>query len=246
MSKKYENYGILLLSGDESKLYNVTGSSHKLLCIITCHAPGKQGHGGQSQQRLDRIRIETINEYHKRVLEKVKLYYIDNITSLPNIKGLILAGPSQTKHKIAEHDMFDYRLKKIILKIITTAECKNGTIYEVISQIDDILNAESIEVKNAINKFLDAIKFDTGLAVYGQTEVKNALQNNLLNYLIISKNDVKNDEKEFEKKCETSNCKLIVTASASIDSYGGIVGILWYPIKYELNEESHLQQNLLL
>ena len=90
MSKKYENYRILLLSGDESKLYNVTGSSHKLLCTITCHAPGKQGHGGQSQQRLDRIRIETINEYHKRVLEKVKLYYIDNATSLPNIKGLIL------------------------------------------------------------------------------------------------------------------------------------------------------------
>src|SRR5207247_494008 len=100
MVKTRQTFGIILSSGDEARLYTINGINHKLICTTSCYAPGKQGRGGQSKERLDRIRVEIINEYHKRVIEKMKQYYINTVTNQPQIRGLILAGPADTKNKI--------------------------------------------------------------------------------------------------------------------------------------------------
>lgn len=231
--ESYETFGIILLSGDESRLYTVNGENYKLLFAMRYNCPNKQSHGGWSQQRFDRLRLEKINEYYKKVLEKIKFYYIDKITDQPNIKGLIFAGPAQTKFKIANHEMFDYRLKKMILGIETTFEINDYTIHEIIKKSSNLLTFEDPIIKNTIEKFSAAIRNDNGLAVYGSNEVKKCLENNLLQYLIIAQSYFDKNNEKFDDICKKNGCQIIITGSSLIENYGGLAGLTWYPISWQ-------------
>jgi peptide chain release factor subunit 1 len=243
MTQNYDNYGIILLSGEKTYLYLATKSQHKLLCTVTAHIPNKQGRGGQSQKRFERLRMETIHEYHKRILDKMKTYYISPSNDQTNIKGLIFAGPSMTKNKIAEHEMMDYRLKKLIMKIETTAEIRENTISEILIKVDDLLISEGNEIKMAVKKFDESLSISDGYAVYGKKQVINLLKNNMLKYLIIHQNyfdEYKQvNDLKLDELCQSNGCQMVITQSNIIEKYGGFAGLLWFPSDHnDDNDES--------
>ncbi len=229
----YDGYGIILLSGDITKFYLVEGCDQKLLGTIECNIKGKHGRGGQSQQRFERLRLEDINEYHKKIHEKLKLYFIDKESNLPNIKGVIFAGPAKTKNFVADHDAFDYRLKNILIRMETTGELRENTIIEVIKKIDDIINSENDEIKNIVNRFIESVIIDDGFAIYGQSEIFNCLEQKLLNYLIVTDNYYLINKNKIDLYQGSNGCKLVITKSQLVETYGGIVGLYWYPLELE-------------
>jgi len=233
----YDNYGIVLLSGDETRFYLISGPIQKLLFTIECNAPNKQGRGGQSQQRFDRLRLESINEYNKKILEKMKQYFIDRESNQPNIKGLVFAGPSQTKNKVAEHDMFDYRLKKILCRIETTSEITDGTIFTVITKVDDLISSESEETHAIVNQFTESIRRDDGLSIYGEKHIFYCLGHKLLQYLIVSNDYYEINKNKLDAICEKGGCEIVITTSHIIKTYGDIVGLSWYPLKLNVDDE---------
>lgn len=236
MIENKQSFGIILLSGDETRMYTVNGENFQLLYTIYYDSPNKHSRGGWSQQRFDRIRLEKINEYYKKITEKMKFYYIDDSTQLPKIKGLILAGPAHTKNKIHEHESFDYRLKKIITNIDTTAEIKDTTICEIIKKNFNRLESECAEVNELIEEFLQSVRLNNGLAVYGLDYVINCLKMNLLKSVIASQSFFDKSGKDLENLCLISGCQLVITQSSIINDYGGIVALSWYLIDHDYLE----------
>jgi peptide chain release factor subunit 1 len=233
MVEEHDVYGVILLSGEESRLYTVSGSRYKLKCTVGYHAQKKQKKGGWSQQRIDRLRVEKMNVYHKKVLEKIKYHYIDMETNMPNVKGLILAGPAETKIRIRDHDMFDYRLKDIILAVESSAEINDSTIHEVVVKVDHLL-IDDDEAREIVEQFNESIILDDGLASYGPDEIEKYLKWGLLKVVLVHNDFVEEHcgnhfEKELEKKCSNVGCELLTTNSELVKNYGGIVGLLWYP-----------------
>lgn len=236
----HDDYGVVLMAGEITKLYNVNGGNYKLLCELNNYAPGKQGHGGQSKERLERRRLEYYNEYYKRIHEKIKMYYIDSGTSQANIKGLILAGPALTKNKVMDHESFDTRLKKIVKKILSTTEITEITILNIIVQMDDLLCNDNDETKLIVERFNNYIATNANMSVYGPNTVLKCLSDNQLKYLLVHQSyfDQNKDIKErLELTCKNNGCQIYISNAQSILTYGGICGILWYANKYLYEEE---------
>ena len=78
--------------------------------------PKKHGRGGQSAVRFARIREEKRHNYVRKVCELATQHFITN--DLPNVKGLILAGSAALKVNCFESDIFDQRLKNIVLTML--------------------------------------------------------------------------------------------------------------------------------
>ncbi len=227
MLQDHAKYGVILISGDEARIYSIDQDNFKLLMTYNPIIHGKHGRGGQSKNRFERLHEEAVAGYHKKIIEKVNSYFI--INNQPNVKGLIFAGPSQSKSKVAENEFLDYRLKKMIVKIETIAEITDTSICELIARNQSLLSAESSEIQTQVNRFEEALQLNTGLAVYGQEETLVNLHHKLLRTLILSSDLVSPDEvKKLKLLCEDGGCELVITQSPLIQKYGGYTGLLWY------------------
>lgn len=80
---------------------------------ITVELPKKHGRGGQSANRFARLREEKRDHYVKRVAELATQNFISN--SVPNVKGIIMAGSADFKTVISNSQHFDKRLQPIII-----------------------------------------------------------------------------------------------------------------------------------
>ena len=83
---------------------------------ITSGVPGKHRAGGQSARRFERLREMRLQEYFRRVGE----YANEIFLSIPDLKGIILAGPGPTKYDFQKGDYLHYQLKDKIIDVIDT------------------------------------------------------------------------------------------------------------------------------
>ena len=75
--------------------------------------PKKHGRGGQSANRFARLREEKRHAYVKKVAElAVQNFITDNKC---NVKGIVMAGSADFKTVIQESDLFDLRLRAVIV-----------------------------------------------------------------------------------------------------------------------------------
>jgi peptide chain release factor subunit 1 len=227
MLQDHPKYGVILISGDEARIYSIDQDNFKHLMTYNPIIHGKHGRGGQSKNRFERLHEEAVAGYHKKVIEKVNSYFIVN--NEVGIKGLIFAGPSLTKAKVAENEFLDYRLKKMVLKTETIAEITDTSIVDLIARNHAILSAEDSEIQTQVNRFEQALQLNTGLAVYGQQETLVSLNHKLIRTLIVSSVLVSPEEiKKLKLLCEEGGCELIVSQSQLVQTYGGYTGLLWY------------------
>lgn len=229
MMQDHPKYGVILISGDEARIYSIDQNSHKLLMTYNPIIHGKHGRGGQSKNRFERLHEEAVAGYHKKIIEKVNFYFIND--NQVTIKGLFFAGPSLTKNKVSENECLDYRLKKLVVKTETTGEITDHSILELIDRNQSLLSAETIEICNQVENFKQEIQLNSGLGVYGKDETLNLLEHKQLKTLILSSNLTIEDNIKIQ--CESYGCELIITSNQVIETYGGYTGLLWYPQENE-------------
>jgi peptide chain release factor subunit 1 len=75
--------------------------------------PKKHGRGGQSANRFARLREEKRHAYVRKIAELCVSVFITN--DKPNVKGIVMAGSADFKTVIAESDLFDKRLREVII-----------------------------------------------------------------------------------------------------------------------------------
>ena len=181
--KERESYGILVMEASSATFAVLKGRRLEIVRKITSGVPGKHRAGGQSARRFERLREMRLQEYFRRVGE----YANEIFLSIPDLKGIILAGPGPTKYDFQKGDYLHYQLKDKIIDVIDTAYSDEQGVEEVVEKAPEILRKiRYIEEKRLIQKFLYHIGHDTGMATYGEEEVRRALEMGAVDTLLLS------------------------------------------------------------
>lgn len=181
--REKETYGIMLIDATAATIATLQGRLLEIVREVTSGVPGKTRAGGQSARRFERLREMRLQEYFRRVGEHV------NETFLPieNLKGIIIGGPGPTKYDFEKGDYLNYQLKEKILDIVDTAYVDEQGVKEVVDKAPEIMRKiRYIEEKQIMQQFLYEIGHDTGLATYGEGEVRKALEAGAVKTLLLS------------------------------------------------------------
>lgn len=230
MYEKNISFGYMLVSGKRYILYKINkfGQNMEIIKLYdnSIKLQKRQKKGGQSAQRIGRIRDEKENNYVKKIVEKMKFIFIKM-----KIKGLVIGGPSNIKNKIIENDDVNKFFGNNILKVVTTPEIDDNTInYLYKESLDVTLEKEDEESLNLLNKIKLLIELADSKLIIGYNEAIENLKICMLETLLISKNIDENIKKNLYKYQQNSGCK-IIEFNPNISPINGdidIMGIKWY------------------
>lgn len=181
--RERETYGILVIDSTEAVLAALRGRRVETLKQFTSGIPGKHRAGGQSARRFERIREAEVNGYFKRVGSHVN----ELLGQIGDLKGLIIGGPGPTKYDFRDGEYLNYMLKQKIVATVDTSYVGDGGVDEVVEKSPTILRGvRYMEEKVAVQRFLRELGQETGLAVYGVSEVRKHLEENHIDTLLLS------------------------------------------------------------
>ena len=181
--KEKETYGIIVLDSAHASFATVRGKKLDVVKQVTSGIPGKFRAGGQSAKRFVRMRQAKVHEFFTRIGE----YANEIFLPIENLKGILLGGPGPTKEDFEKGNFLHYTLKDKILAIIDTSYTDNQGIEEVVEGSKEILQKlRYVEEKRIMQIFLREIGQDTGLATYGEEEVRKYLKNGVVKTLLLS------------------------------------------------------------
>lgn len=235
MVEEHNVYGLIIIERDAATLGLLKGGTLRVLDEIEGYIPGKHQRGGQSQRRFDRIIEQMVDEFYKSVGDRANRYFLPLLEE-GKLKGILVGGPGYSKDDFVKGDYLDYRLKqKIINRLIDVAYQGEYGLREMVMKAKDILkDQEYVEVQKAIEEFKIHLVKDDGLAIYGEEEIKQALEMGVLKILLVHE-----DKEEYDaliEKARKTGCKVYIVASNLPEAdwikktFNGIVGILRYSI----------------
>ncbi|MCW3982242.1 MAG: peptide chain release factor aRF-1, partial [Candidatus Bathyarchaeota archaeon] len=183
MLKEKETYGILLVDSSEATFAVLQGRHLKIVKEITSGVPGKMRAGGQSARRFQRQREAKLLEFFNRIGD----YATDVYLQMETLKGIILAGPGPTKYDFHKGDYLHYELKPKVISTIDTAYVGEQGAKEVVDRAPEIMRrVRYVEEKKVMQGFLYEVGHDTGLAAYGEEDVRRALKMGIVRLLLLS------------------------------------------------------------
>jgi peptide chain release factor subunit 1 len=181
--REKETYGIILVDSSDATFATLRGRGLKIVLKTTSGVPGKTRAGGQSARRFERLREMRLQEYFRRVGDHANEIFLP----IEDLKGLIIAGPGPTKYDFEKGDYLNYMLKNKVIDIIDTAYVSEQGVEEVVAKAPEIMQKiRYVEEKQIIQQFLYEIGHDTGIATYGEQEVRRALQLGAVEKLLLS------------------------------------------------------------
>ena len=183
MARERDAYGVIVIDSSDAVVATVRGQRMEVLQQFSSGIPGKHRAGGQSARRFERIREQAMNDYFRRV----GAHAFELLGKVQGLKGLIIGGPGPTKFDFVDGDYLNYMLKEKILATIDTSYVGERGVDEIISRSQDVLQGvRYLEEKKLVQKFLYEIGHETGLGVYGETEVRRYLNAGVVDLLLVS------------------------------------------------------------
>lgn len=176
-------YGLLLIDRREATIGFLTGSRIEMAAYMTSRVPGKHKKGGQSQRRFERLTEIAAHEWFTKVGEKANQLFLEK----KNLKGILVGGPGPTKREFVNGNYLDYRIKKKIIGFYDTGYTDEYGLRELVSSAStDLEQMDIIRDKKLMQKFLNEIKKNSGLAIYGEKEVRKALEMGAVEVVMVS------------------------------------------------------------
>jgi peptide chain release factor subunit 1 len=120
----------------------------------------------------------------RKVCELTTQHFITD--DKPNVKGLILAGSAAIKTNCIESDMFDARLKNIVLTQLDVSYGQDNGLNQAITMAADAMGGvRFVQEKKMVQKFFENIATDTGLFVFGVDDTLKALDLGALETMLL-------------------------------------------------------------
>ena len=222
MVEVHEAYGLLVIDRSEAALAILRGKSLNIVDEVTSGVPSKHRAGGQSARRFERLREQLVHEFYKRVGEHASRVFL----KIPDLRGIIVGGPGPAKHEFLKGDYLHYELKGKVLGVFDLGYSGEEGIYELAKKASEVLkNVQYIREQEALNELLYHISRDTGLAVYGEDEVRKALLMGAVEKLLLSeglnKKKVRGTcphcKKEYERYVKEHEVALCPNCSVPLD-----------------------------
>ncbi len=181
--KEKDSYGIILIDGNEATIAILRGRRMEILKEMTSGIAGKHRAGGQSARRFERIREAEVNKYFKRVGNHANKI----LEQISDLKGIIVGGPGPTKQDFQQGEYLNYMLKEKILATLDTSYVGKIGVEEVVQKSPEILRGvRYAEEKRLVQRFLYEIGHDTGLAIYGEEDIRRAITSGIVEILLLS------------------------------------------------------------
>lgn len=178
-----ETFAIMLIDSSAATIATLHGRRLEIIMELTSGVPGKTRAGGQSARRYERLREMRLKEYFQRVGNHANEIFLP----ISDLKGVIIAGPGPTKYDFEKTDSLNYLLKNKVIDIIDTAYVSEQGVKEVVEKAPEIMRKiRYIEERQIIQNFLYEIGHDTGLATYGEEEVRKNLEIGSVRDLLLS------------------------------------------------------------
>lgn len=202
MVREKDIYGVMVLDNEEAAIAVAKGNTLPVIKTFTSGVPGKHRAGGQSARRFERLREASLNDYYKRVADHANELFL----STPGLKDIIVAGPGPTKEDFVKAGYLHYSFKDKI-HIVDASYSGESGIREAIAKSSDILKElRLVEEQKLVQRFMQEISKENGLAVYGLEKIREKLLERNVEVLLISENldllevTVKCDSCGFERK----------------------------------------------
>lgn len=160
-----------------------------------------------------------------------------------NVKGIILGGPGNMKHKFLNNPKCNTIIKNGIVKIVNIDHInQDGTVFNNIIELSkDILgNEKIIKERNILNDFYNHLKSCDNLIIYEKDNTIELFEMGIISKLILYENISEELMNYFIDNCNKYSTEIIIISNSSsegnefVKNFNGIGGILHYPyIKYD-------------
>lgn len=168
-------FGFIVMDGNGTLFGTLCGNTRNVLHKFSVELPKKHGRGGQSALRFARLRTEKRHNYVRKVAENAVQQFISN--DRPNVSGLILAGSAAFKTDLLNADMFDSRLKDIVVKVVDVSYGgENGFNQAIELSAEALSDVKFIREKKLLSHYMSEIAQDTGKFCFGINDTLKALE----------------------------------------------------------------------
>jgi len=179
-------FGFIVVDGHTASFHTLTGDARETLLKIEVDLPKKHGRGGQSKNRFARIREEKRGWYTTKVAALTVQHFIDPVTCLPSVQGLVIAGLANLKDDVQKK--LDPRLAKIVISVVDVQYGGEAGFHQAIGLTQACLsNVKLVQEQDLLARFFDAIARD-GLYCFGVEDTMYAMCSGLVETLVLWKN----------------------------------------------------------
>jgi len=151
---------------------------------MTSQVPGKHGRGGQSQRRFERLTEIAAHEWFEKCGQRANEIFLAE----PKLKGILIGGSGPTKQYFVEEGYFHYELQKKVVDVFDTGYTDEFGLRELVSTAaEKMTDLKVAQEKKIMKRFLHEVtKSSVGLAVYGEHQVRKALEMGVVDTLLLS------------------------------------------------------------
>jgi len=186
MLTEKEIYGLLLMDRRECTIGMLRGNRVDLIKYMTSQVPGKHGRGGQSQRRFERLTEIAAHEWFVKCGERASEIF----RAEDKLQGILVGGSGPTKQYFIDEGYLHYEIQNKIVGIFDTGYTDEYGLKELVSAASETMTNLKISQEKAIMKrFLrEVTKSKAGLAIYGERQVRKALEMGAVDTLLLSEN----------------------------------------------------------
>lgn len=208
----HQAHHYLVVTSKQAYLAKAQGSERHILFNMNTNLPTDTRRGGQSTNRLARIRKEKRHVYQTKIVAACEHF-------LRGPSTLIVAGNTQLPREILERLRQSTRLSHVTLlgyhKISEVL-----SLNQIIDQSLGLIQDKKIQTEaKIISELRDLIRQDPDLLVFGRTEVQEAQYQ--LRYLVLQ-----DSVQDLDLDIECRRLKY----STFLESYGGMIGVRYYKL----------------
>lgn len=203
MLKESESYGMLVIDTSEADIGVLKGKRIVPKQHIESRVPGKSKPGGQSAQRFERIRRGLLEEYLKKVSERVK-----NVFDIDELKGLLVGGPGPLKEKFVKGGYLPNKVKDKIISLESTSYTGKQGFEELLERSQGQLRDTKMQKEKELMKdFFDQLR-ENGKVTYGLKSVLKAIELGAVETVLMSEG-LELKKAEFECDCGHSGAEYV-------------------------------------
>ena len=183
MVREREVFGLIVVDKSDANIGLLHGKRIETLKNMDSIVPGKTKAGGWSQHRYERVRENLLNDFMKQVGEKASGYFKEQ----KDLKGVIIGGPGPIKEEFFKGAFLEYSIQQKVLGVVSTTYTGEPGLRELVDNSSELLAATAaMHEKKILDRFFEELAKDSGLAVYGFTQVVEDVKAGHLELVIIS------------------------------------------------------------
>ena len=226
-----DKYGLLVLDLHEACWGYLDGERISVINIIDSLVPSKHSKGGQSAQRLERLRGVAINEFFVKIGDRVSASFLNDIS---NIKGILIGGCGLTKDEFVKGKYLHHEIMKKVIGTFDTCYTNDYGLKELVNNSrTELSSLQLTNERKYMDEFLKQLAVDISKCTYGYQNVINESKFGKIKYIVLS-SDQQNLANELSGLSEQFNFKIEIISGDSESgkilnmAFGGIAAILRY------------------